>query len=306
VPEVTCQGLFRVGHVLPILGMDRHPTGEPHRGSTAMTATAQAPHVLENVLVGPPPREVCDISFEPTAKRVRAFSGGVAVVDSTRVKIMHETSRLPVYYFPVEDVRTDLLTRSNTTVASPFKGSASYFSIDVEGRTVEDAAWRYLEPPSSCPDIRAYVAFHWLKMDSWFEEDEEVFGHARDPYHRIDILDCSRRVSVVIGGRVVADTRRARFLFETHLPPRYYILVDDVHLDLLQDSPTQSRCAYKGQTSAYWEALTAKGVRDVAWSYAKPTIECSRIAGMIAFFNERVDAVFIDGVEQPKAWTPWS
>jgi uncharacterized protein (DUF427 family) len=306
VLEFPWPALCRVGHVLPILGLDRHPTAGQPPGCTTVTPTTQAPHVLENVLVGPPPREVCDIRLEPTAKRVRAFSGGVAVADSTRVMILHETSRLPVYYFPVEDVRTDLLTRSNITVASPFKGDASYFSIDVEGRTVEDAAWRYLEPPSGCPDIRGYIAFHWQKMDSWFEEDEEVFGHARDPYHRIDILDSSRRVCVVIGGRVVADTGRARFLFETHLPPRYYIPVEDVRLDLLQDSPMQSRCAYKGQTSAYWQALTAKGVRDVAWSYAKPTIECSRIAGMIAFFNERVDAVFIDGVEQPKAWTPWS
>lgn len=271
-----------------------------------MTATALAPTVLENVLIGPPPREVCDIRFEPTPKRVRTFSGGVAVADSVRVKMMHETSRLPVYYFPIEDVRTNLLTQSDTTVASPFKGVASYFSINVEGRIVEDAAWRYLESPSSCPDIREHIAFHWLKMESWFEEDEEVFGHARDPYHRIDILDSTRRVCVVIDGRVVADTRRARFLFETHLPPRYYIPMEDVRIELLKNSPMQSRCAYKGQTSAYWQAQTAEGARDVAWSYAKPMIECSRIAGMIAFFNERVEAIFIDGVEQIKTWTPWS
>jgi uncharacterized protein (DUF427 family) len=118
------------------------------------------------------------------------------------------------------------------------------------------------------------------------------------------LIDSSRRVRVVIGDRVVADTLRARFLFETHLPPRYYIPVEDVRLDLLQDSPMQGRCAYKGQTSAYWQAMTAKGVRDVAWRYAKPTIECSRIAGMIAFFNERVDGVFIDGVEQPRPGLP--
>ncbi len=270
-----------------------------------MSSTARAPHVLEDVLIGPPP-QAAEIRCEPVAKRVRAFVAGVAVADSIRVLMMHETSRLPVYYFPIEDVRINLLTQSAKVVTSPFKGDASYYSIEVDSRVVDDAAWRYLVPPSTCPDTRGYIAFHWMKIDSWLEEDEEVFAHARDPYHRIDILDSSRPVRVVIGGQTVADTRRARFLFETHLPPRYYIPTEDVRFDLLRDSPMSGRCAYKGQTSAYWQAETAKGIRDVAWSYAEPTPEASRIAGMIAFFNERVDAIFVDGVELPRTWTPWS
>jgi uncharacterized protein (DUF427 family) len=260
---------------------------------------------MEDIRTGPPQAQP-NISFEPVAKRVRAFVGGVAIADSSLVMMMHETSRLPVYYFPIEDVRTDLLAPSDKIATAPVKGDASYHSIVVDGRVVEDAAWRYLHPLPDCPDISGDIAFHWIKMDAWFEEDEEVFAHARDPYHRIDVLDSSRRVRIILGGQVVADTQRARFLFETHLPPRYYIPAEDVRLDLLQVSETQTRCAYKGQTSAYWSAETAKGARDVAWSYAEPTPEASRIAGMISFFNERVDAVFVDGVEQPRTWTPWS
>ncbi|MDQ6637390.1 MAG: DUF427 domain-containing protein [Candidatus Dormibacteraeota bacterium] len=270
-----------------------------------MTENKVAPPVLENILVGPPPKNP-EIQFEASPKRVRAYVGGVAIVDSTRVMLMLETSRLPVYYFPIEDVRADTLSASSTIVTSTFKGDASYLSILVDGRVVEDAAWRYLEGIPGRPEVSGYVAFHWSKIDAWLEEDEEVFAHARDPYHRIDILQSSRHVRIVFGAEVVAETRRARFLFETSLPTRYYIPEQDVRMDLLRPSPMRTRCAYKGQTSAYWQAETARGVRDVAWTYAQPTVEASPIAGMIAFFNERADAVFVDGVEQPPRWTPWS
>ena len=270
-----------------------------------MSVAVEGP-LLENKLLGAAPK-VVTVRIEPIAKRVRAFLGGVAIADSCRVMMMFETARLCVYYFPVEDVRTDLLVATSTVVWSAVKGDATYYSIAVGGRTVENAAWRYLDPPAGCPEIANMVAFHWKLMDAWFEEDEEVFVHARDPYHRIDVLNSSREVRVVVDGQTAAVTRRARFLFETGLPVRYYIPQEDVRTDLLQPSQTETACAYKGPTSRYWQATRADGTtRDIAWCYEAPAQEVAGIAGMVAFFNERVDAMYVDGKEMPRTQTPWS
>jgi uncharacterized protein (DUF427 family) len=271
-----------------------------------MTVAVQGLPVLEDILVGPSTDQV-EIRFEPTAKRIRAFVAGVAIADSNRVMMMFETSRLVVYYFPVEDVRTDLLVPTSKVIWSAFKGDARYYSISVDGRIVEDVAWRYLDPLTRCPDIAGYIAFHWKLMDAWFEEDDEVFVHARDPYHRIDVLNSSREVKVVVAGQNVAVTRRARFLFETGLPVRYYIPKEDIRIDLLQPSQTQTACAYKGPTSRYWQAPAADGTAvDVAWCYESPNREVTPIAGMVAFFNERVDVIQVDRKEMPRPVTHWS
>ena len=270
-----------------------------------MSVALQGP-VLEDMLLGPAPK-VITVRTEPIAKRVRAFVGGVAIADSCRVMMMFETARLPVYYFPIEDVRTDLLVATSKIVTSVAKGDATYYSIAADGRTVENAAWRYVDPPAGGPEIANLVAFHWKLMDAWFEEDDQVFVHARDPYHRIDVLDSSREVRVVVGGQTLAVTRRAQFLFETGLPVRYYIPKEDVRADLLQPSQTKTACAYKGPTSRYWQATTADGtICDIAWAYETPAPEAARIAGRIAFFNERVDAIYVDGQEVPKTRTKWS
>jgi uncharacterized protein (DUF427 family) len=245
--------------------------------------------------------------FEPTGKRVRTTFGGATIADSTNVMIMHEPGRLATYYFPSDDVRKDLLVPSSKSTNSPLKGEARYWSVRIGDNIAEDAVWSYPNPPDGCPDISKHVAFYWNAMDSWFEEDEEVFVHARDPYHRIDILDSSRHVRVVLGGETVVETTHARFLFETTLPVRYYIPKSDVRWDLLEDSESETACAYKGTTSRYWKAETANGkVRDVAWCYESPNPEVARIGGLIGFFNERVEAMFVDGKEMPRPQTQWS
>jgi uncharacterized protein (DUF427 family) len=271
-----------------------------------MSVTVQDPPFLENMLLGPAPKVIA-VRIEPIAKRVRSFVSGVAIADSCRVMMMFETARLPVYYFPIEDVRMDLLVATSTVVKSAAKGDATYYSIAVDGRTVENAAWRYLDPTAGSPEIVNLIAFHWKLMDAWFEEDDEVFVHARDPYHRIDVLNSSREVRVVVGGQVVAVTRRAQFLFETRLPVRYYIPKEDVRTNLIQPSETKTACAYKGPTSRYWQAATADGTFcDIAWCYETPAPEVARIAGRVAFFNERVDAIYVEGKEMPRTRTKWS
>jgi uncharacterized protein (DUF427 family) len=271
-----------------------------------MTVAIQDPPILENILVGPKPKVIA-IRLEPIAKRVRAFVGAVAIADSCRVMMMFETARLGVYYFPIEDVRTDLLVATSKVVMSHVKGAAGHYSVTVDGRTVDNAAWRYLHPPAGFPDLAGLIAFHWTSMDAWFEEDDEVFVHARDPYHRIDVVNSSREVHVIVGGQTTAVTRRARFLFETGLPVRYYIPDEDVRTDLLRPSSTMTACAYKGATSRYWQAKTVDGtIGDIAWCYDSPAPEVASIAGRLAFFNERVDAIHVDGREMPRPRTKWS
>ena len=177
------------------------------------------------------------VRFEPVSKRVRTYFGGIPVADSTRVEMMFETGHLPVYYFPLEDVHKDLLRRTHHHTRCPYKGEASYYSVEVAGKVAENAVWRYEEPlPEAPPELANLVAFYWSKMDAWFEEDDEVYVHPRDPYKRVDVLQSSRHVQVFVAGQLVADTHRPRLLFETDLPTRYYIPKMDVRLDLLEDS----------------------------------------------------------------------
>jgi uncharacterized protein (DUF427 family) len=243
--------------------------------------------------------------FEDSPRRVRVMLGGETVADSKRVKLMHETGHLPVYYFPEEDVRRDLLEESDHKTHCPFKGDASYWTVRVGDRVAENAAWSYPDPIDSTPPIAGYVAFYWNMMDHWYEEDEEVFVHPRDPYHRVDILDSSRHVKVRVNGEVVAETKRPKILFETGLPPRYYIPPEDVRQDLLVASEKTTRCPYKGVAS-YW-SVEAGGerVEDLIWYYSDPIPEAAKIKGRLAFFNEHVD-LEVDGEEQERPHTRWS
>jgi uncharacterized protein (DUF427 family) len=243
--------------------------------------------------------------FEDSPRRVRVMFGGETVADSRRVKLMHEKGLLPVYYFPEEDVRMDLLEESEHTTHCPFKGDASYWSVRVGDKVAENAVWSYPDPIDSAPQLGGYLAFYWRRMDHWFEEDEEIFVHPRDPYHRVDVLESSRHVKVRVNGEVVAETQRPKVLFETGLPPRYYIPPEDVREDVLIKSQKTTQCPYKGIAS-YW-SVEARGerVEDLVWYYPEPISEAAKIKGHLAFFNEKVH-LEVDSEEQERPRTQWS
>lgn len=243
-----------------------------------------------------------DVHFEPCPKRLRVIFNGVTVADSIRAQYLYETKHLPVYYFPREDVRMELLTATDHTTYCPFKGDASYWSVEANGEVAENAVWSYADPYAETAELKDYLAFYWKKMDHWLEEDQEVFVHPRDPKVRIDILPSSRRVEVVLGGEVIADSRRALFLFETGLPTRYYFPSEDVRLDLMTDSETHTSCPYKGH-ARYWDA---QGNEDIAWSYPKPIHEAADVVDYISFFDELVDEVRVDGAVMLRPQTKWS
>ncbi len=246
------------------------------------------------------------VRFESCPKRVRTFLGGVPVADSSRVLTMFETGHLPVYYFPSTDVRREYLVPTDHSTHCPYKGDASYFSVRVGDQLAENAVWQYAEPLASAPpELADRMAFYWGKMDAWFEEDDEVYVHPRDPYKRIDVLNSSRHVEVKIADETVADTRRPRLLFETKLPTRYYIPRMDVRLDLLEPSDSTSRCPYKGVATYFSVRVGEQLLEDIAWCYPLPIPECPKVENLICFYNEKVD-IYVDGELLERPVTNWS
>jgi uncharacterized protein (DUF427 family) len=245
------------------------------------------------------------VHVEPSPRWVRVKFNGQIIADSKRAVLLRETGHLPVYYFPPEDVRQDVLEPTDQHTRCPFKGEASYWTVRVGDAVAENVMWGYQDPLPERQDIRGYRAFYWAKMEAWYEEEEQIFAHPRDPYHRVDVVLSSRHIRVEIGGQTVAESRRPRLLFETGLPTRYYLPVEDVRMDLLEATRTTSVCPYKGEAS-YWRLAGDSAGRDVAWSYQNPIPECPRIEGLISFFNERVDALHVDDELQPRPRTAWS
>jgi uncharacterized protein (DUF427 family) len=246
------------------------------------------------------------VRFEPTPKCLRASFSGLELFDTTRALILFETGHVPVYYIPRDDVALDLLTPSERVTYCPFKGEAHYWTIAGGGREAEDVVWSYENPFDEAAGLAGYMAFYWNRLDHWYEEDEEVFVHPRNPYVRVDILPSSRPVRVVLAGVEIAHSTRARFLFETGLPVRYYLPRDDVRMDLLVPSDSATRCPYKGTAAYYSAEIGGDAYGDIAWYYTDPVEESARIADYVCFFNEKVDAIFVDGVEQPRPVTKWS
>jgi uncharacterized protein (DUF427 family) len=246
------------------------------------------------------------IMFEPSPRRVRVRFNDETIADSTAAHLLFETRHLPVYYFPRSDVRLDLMTATDHHTFCPYKGTASYWTIAVGDKVAENAVWGYPDPFDEVAAIKNFVAFYWDRVDAWYEEDEEIFVHPRDPYKRVDVLQSSRPVQIVVGGEVVAETRRARFLFETRLPTRFYIPPEDVRMDLLVPSDKVTRCPYKGRASYYSVKVDGKLFEDLVWSYPDPISECPKIKGHLCFFNEHVDEIRVDGRALPRPLTPWS
>jgi uncharacterized protein (DUF427 family) len=236
---------------------------------------------------------------EPAPRRVRAVLGGRTIVDTTHARYVWEWPGFPQYYVPLADVVRDVLVDEGTTEETP-RGDVRHFGLELDGVRRPHAA-RVLSA-AKVEGLDDTVRFEWSAFDAWFEEDEQVFVHPRNPYTRVDALRSSRRLRVESKGVVLAETSSPILLFETGLPTRYYLNRTDVDFTHLVPSDTVTACPYKGTTSGYWSARVEGRIHpDVAWSYDFPTREVLPIAGLVAFYNEKVD-LFLDGeaLERPE------
>jgi uncharacterized protein (DUF427 family) len=231
---------------------------------------------------------------------VRGVLGGETVVDSCHVALLHETGYLPIWYFPRSDVRFDLLEETEHTTHCPFKGDASYWTIRVGGKVAENKVWGYPEILPGTPPITDRVAFYWDAVEHWYEEDEEVFVHPRDPYHRVDLVPSSRNVRISLDGDVLAESSRPLACFETNLPTRWYLPKSDLVAGF-EATTRSTRCPYKGIAS-YW---SVGGNEDIGWSYEDPIVTAAALRGLVAFYDEVVD-VDIDGERQERGYSPFA
>jgi uncharacterized protein (DUF427 family) len=193
------------------------------------------------------------VYVEPFPRRVRAVLDGREVIDSQAVLLVHRPGASPSYAVPTEDVH--------------------------------DA------PTEPEPEAPGHVRVPWEAVDAWFEEAEEVYGHPRNPYHRIDILRTDRRLRVEVAGAVLVDTTETLVLHETALAPKLYVNRRLVRTDLLVPSETTTYCPYKGTASHWSAAVDGLTVADVAWSYEDPLPESLPIRGMLSFYPARATVV---------------
>lgn len=247
-----------------------------------------------------PAHLVADNHVEPVPRRVRAFLGDQVVFDTTRALYVWERPQYPQYYIPLDDVRSDMLSSDGQT-SETGRGTVELHTVGRGEAAKRRAA--FVVRQSTVDALNGTVSFRWDAMDAWFEEDERVFVHPRNPYVRVDAIRSRRTVRVELEGVVLAESPAPVMLFETGLPTRYYLDRTAVHFEHLVATDTVTSCPYKGTTSRYWSAhIGTKIVTDVAWAYDFPTMQVSSIATMIAFYNEKVD-LYIDGqkVHRPDA-----
>jgi len=242
------------------------------------------------------------VQVQRGGKRVRAYLAGQIVADSYAPLLVWEHPNYPTYYLPISDLTAELIPTGESR-QQPALGTAEIMHVKVGPAVAERAALRY--PDSPVTQIRDAVRLDWAAMSEWFEEDEPVYTHPRDPHKRIDILSSSRKVRVEVDGVIVAESAQPRILFETGLPPRFYLPVTDLRMDLLRPSDRQTQCPYKG-TASYWSVDTGTRLHsDLVWIYRTPLPESQKIAGLACFYNERVD-LYLDGELQPRPPSPFS
>ena len=239
---------------------------------------------------------------EPVPRRVRAVLGGETVLDTTHALYVWEWPYFPQYYIPTEDMAPDLLVDGEEPRPLP-GGTARRHGL----RSGETARPASAEVYSADPTGRlaGTVRFTWDAFDAWFEEDEQVFVHPRNPYSRVDALRSTRSVRVELDGVVLAESTSPVLVFETGLPTRYYLNRTDVDFHHLVPTETVTSCPYKGRTSGYWAVRIGAAVHpDLAWAYDFPTRQLLPISGLIAFYNEKVDLT-VDGVRLTRPNTPF-
>jgi uncharacterized protein (DUF427 family) len=250
-----------------------------------------APGAIGHFLV-PDPLPERLLYAEPLRRRMRVLFRGTWIADSEHVTLLHEPGRYPVAYFPLADIIADVLQPSEHTSSHRDLGMTSWYTVRVGEHRTPRAAWQHTELPLHAAELQERVAFAWPAMDGFYEEDEQIFGHASDIYHRIDIRQTSRHLIVRHDDRVIADSTRPLALYESGFAPRWYVPRADVDETALTPVAGQTFCPYKGLCNYY----DVGDARRAVWSYEDAWDGVKRICGLRSFESDKI-AVYLDGTQ---------
>ena len=247
------------------------------------------------------------VRTEPIDKWVRGRLAGEVVVESREPLLVWQGPFPPVYAFRRDEVAdgtlapTDPPERDGFSFFAPQLPVTQWYDVQADGRVLPAAAWTLDDEA-----VADRVVLTWEPgLMEWTEEDEAVTGHPRDPHKRVEAIASSRQVDVAVDGVTLASSNRPVLLFETDLPTRFYLPVEDVRLDLLEQTDNTSFCPYKGRADGYWTWPGPPALANVAWSYSAPAPAVGAVAGRVAFYNELVDLT-VDGVRLERPESPFS
>jgi uncharacterized protein (DUF427 family) len=253
-----------------------------------------------------------DLRYEPTALRLRADVDGVTVLDTTDALIVWEPRRIvPVYAVPAEAIAGGIRATDPQPAPPdlgslpPMLGPTNFDLHTCPGRVVDAGPLKGAGFVPEDPDLGGRVLLDFNAFDGWRAEEDELVGHAHDPFKRIEVWSSGRHIEVSVGGVTLADSRHPRMLLETHLPTRWYLPREDVRMEVLEPSDHQSTCAYKGHASYLSMVGGAEAGKDIGWTYADPLHAAEPVRDLVCFWAERTDVV-LDGVPQERPITPWS
>lgn len=234
--------------------------------------------------------------YEPTDRWIRAKIGEESIADSKRAMLMIESQTELDYYFPPEDIRLELFEESHEAETSEERGTRKFWDLILGERRIEKAAWTY-EPKEDRPDFGGYIAISWKVIEHWYEEEEEIYDEPRNPYYRVDTIQSSRHIEIIVDGVKIADTTRAYMLFETYLPTRFYIPKEDVLMDSMTATEKETVCPYKGFANYYSIEVNGNSYENIVWTYFEPIPEAPKLKDTLAFWPEKDERIqiFVDG-----------
>jgi uncharacterized protein (DUF427 family) len=105
------------------------------------------------------------ITITPADVRVEISVDGTKIAESDRPVLLDETGLPTRYYLPPEDVRSEYLRPSDSETTCPFKGRASYWSVEIDGRVHADLLWSYADPIPQAEGVRGLVSFYNERVD---------------------------------------------------------------------------------------------------------------------------------------------
>ena len=250
--------------------------------------------MIENYHSGPKINEYNqNIILEKSEKWIRGRINDEIIIDSKKTFILLEKGHLPIYYFPKESIKMDLLIKNTKTTFCPLKGEASYWDFNYKNQNILDMAWCYENPIQQQRELRGLFAFYWNKLDNWYEEAEEIYSYPRDPYVRVDALKSSRNVKIFLDDNLILKTNRSVILFETHKKPKYFFPINDIKVNLVF-SEKIFRCPYKGISNYLSIKDNNKTFKDIVMQYTEPRPEVSILKNLVCFENNNLLSIIID------------